>query len=117
MAEAKGGGGGRRAEEGFPSLAGQPPGGGLTAPPPAGQPRGATWRQPGGAEADPSPMCPPLLVTTSVDTLRLLVANTSRCGDKSEGAFTQPLQWLTCGSDSLSITPTSSLLVHKQPPQ
>jgi hypothetical protein len=50
----------RRRWAGPPSLAGPPPPGGLTGPP-AGQPRGATWLQPGGAEADPSPMCPPLM--------------------------------------------------------
>jgi hypothetical protein len=49
----------RRRWAGPPSLAGPPPPGGLTGPP-AGQPRGATWLQPRGAEADPSPMCPPL---------------------------------------------------------
>ena len=54
------------AEVGLPSLAGQPPGGGLTTPPPTGQLRGPLGLHKAEAEVPPHLMCPCLIYVTTM---------------------------------------------------
>ena len=76
----------RRVEAGLPSMAGQPPGGGLTPPPPAGQLHDATWPAPSEGWGSPSPHVPMLNRPLTLPSPKVFTATlASRLGRVASG--------------------------------